>query len=268
MSMRVALVVGVVFGVSVANVSCREPCSLDTCAGCCDRNNDCQLGTEGLACGKRGALCEDCGGGQCLKQVCVVRDAGPEDAGVEADGGCLPGTCGAMFLCNTTSGACETPGSCSVNQPQPAGCGSGHVCRAGTCADLARPSCSNFSPQSAPMRWNPAVSFGPAIVSAQARSFGLVDAGCPPGALRRGVAELEAYDFRRRFEDGGVPRLFLYRDNATLSTVLPEQIVSVTPSNDGANAIIQVSICAPDTVSSLVQGFAFEGGNGACVQFQ
>lgn len=271
MSKRVALVVGVVFGLSIANVSCREPCSIDTCAGCCDKNNDCQVGTEIAACGRRGAVCDACGAGQCLKQVCVGRDGGSEDGGVVVtiDGGCLPGSCGATQLCNTASGDCETPGSCNPGQPQPSGCGAGHLCGlTGACADIARPSCSNFSLQSAPARWNPAVSFGPAIVAAQSRSFALVDAGCPIGALRRGVAELEAYDFRRRFEDGGVPRLFLYRENMTLTAVLPEQIVSVASTNDGANAVIQIAICAPDSVTSLTQGFAFEGGNGACVRFQ
>lgn len=271
MSMRVALVVGVVVGLSVANVSCREPCSVDTCAGCCDKNNDCQAGTEVAACGKRGGVCEACGAGQCLKQLCVARDAGPDnDAGIVAaiDGGCLPGLCGSTLFCNSASGECEAPGACNPGQPQPAGCGAGHLCGlTGTCADIPRPSCSNFSSQSAPLRWNPAVSFGPAIVAAQSRSFELVDAGCPLGAQRRGVAELQAYDFRRRFDDGGVPRLFIYRENTTLTAVLPEQIVSVSATNDGANAVIQIALCAPDSVTMLTQGFAFEGGNGACVRF-
>ena len=80
---------------------------------------------------------------------------------------------------------------------------------------------------------------------------------------------MAAYDFRSRFfDDGGVPRLFLYRENQTLTEVRSDQIVSVVPSNGGANAVIQISICAPDTVTSLTQGFAFESGNGVCVRFQ
>lgn len=112
------------------------------------------------------------------------------------------------------------------------------------------------------------MSFGPAITDARSLSFSLVDAGCPTGSLRRGVAELVAYDFRSRFfEDGGIPRLLLYRENTTLAEVRSDQVVSVTPSNSGANAVIEISICAPDSVTTITQGFAFEGGNGACVRF-
>lgn len=274
MSMRVALVVGGLLGLIVGNVSCREPCSLDTCAGCCDSKGECQLGTEAAACGKRGAVCSACNGA-CVKQVCTATDGGTAvvDAGeppLPLDAGCAIGTCGSSRTCDFSSGQCETSRTCVVGTPQPSGCGAGQQCDSGgTCQELAKPNCPNFSTQSAPMRWNPSVSFGPAITGARSLSFGLVDAGCPTGALRRGLAELVAYDFRSRFfEDGGVPRLFLYRDNQTLMDVLSDQVVSVVPSNGGANAVIQISICAPDTVTALTQGFAFEGGNGVCVRFQ
>lgn len=273
MSMRVALVVGALVGLIVGNVSCREPCGFETCAGCCDSKDECQLGTEARACGKRGAVCGVCAG-DCVKQVCAAAPA--EDGGVDGgvvvstDGGCAIGTCGGLLTCNFSTGQCEMPSGCMTGSPQPAGCGAGQVCgAAGKCQELARPTCSNFSAQSAPARWNPSVSFGPAITTGRSLSFGLVDAGCPPGSRRRGVAELEAYDFRSRFfDDGGVPRLFLFRENQTLTEVQQDQLVSVVPSNGGANAVIQLAICAPETVTTLTQGFAFESGNGVCVHFQ
>lgn len=269
MSMRFALVVGLLSGLIIGNVSCREPCSIDTCAGCCDAKDECQLGTEAAACGKRGSVCSTCGDGRCVKQACVAPT--PSDAGEPAtsDGGCAIGTCTGGLTCNFASGQCEPAASCVAGNPQPAGCGAGQVCgNSGTCQELARPTCSNFSAQSAPSKWNPSVSFGPAITDARSLSFSLVDAGCPTGSLRRGVAELVAYDFRSRFfEDGGIPRLLLYRENTTLAEVRSDQVVSVTPSNSGANAVIEISICAPDSVTTITQGFAFEGGNGACVRF-
>lgn len=272
MSMRVALVVGVLLGLVVGNVSCREPCSFDTCAGCCDSKDECQLGTEVAACGKRGSICSACSGSgpRCVKQACTASSTGDAGEPLPIDGGCAIGSCGSSLTCNFSSGQCETPGSCTAGSPQPAGCGSGQQCGSGgTCQELGRPTCPNFSAQSAPVRWNPSVSFGPAITSASSLSFSLVDAGCPTGSLRRGLAELAAYDFRSRFfDDGGVPRLFLYRENQTLTEVRSDQIVSVVPSNGGANALIQISICAPDTVTTLTQGFAFESGNGVCVRFQ
>lgn len=267
MTKHLGLAVGLFAGLVVGVSSCREPCTADSCAGCCDARGECLAGTEPAACGRRGEVCSACNGA-CVRSVCVggVADAGA-DGGMTmgSDAGCLVGRCG-TFVCNLVSGQCEAPGACDALQPQPAGCGAGHFCASGTCADVPRPMCSNFP---ATFRWNPALQFGPVVTAARMVSFGLVDAGCPTGSLKRGVAELSAYDFMSRFlPDGGGPRLFLYRENATLTEVRAEQLVGSTPSNGGANTVLQVAVCAADGTAMLTQGFAFENGNGVCVTFR
>lgn len=267
MSLRAALGVGLLVGLLIA--SCREPCNAETCGGCCDATGECQLGTQVGACGGRGETCSVCGaGGTCTRQVCVggSTDGGMlEDGGVlpVGDGGCSIGFCGQQ-VCNLVSGMCEAGGSCDLMLAQPAGCGSGHVCTAGGCRDVARPLCANFAPQSAPLRWNPSVNFGPVITGARGRSFAIDDAGvCPAGSLRRAVVELVAYDFQARFVDGGFPRLYVYRDNQTLGTVTSG--VTVTPANQGGIGTLMISQCGPETVTALTLGYAFENGNGVCI---
>jgi hypothetical protein len=272
MSKQLALVVGLALGLVVGVSSCREPCTTDTCFGCCDAKGECRPGTEAAACGRRADTCAVCPG-TCVRQACVAPSG--TDGGTQEDGGspgvdgggCVVGQCGSQ-VCSLVTGQCEVPGACDVLQPQPAGCGQGHLCAAGTCADVRRPTCANFSSTSAPLRWNPATQFGPVLTGAQALSFTISDAGCPTGALKRGIAELSAYDFQARFADGGFPRLFLYRENATLTEVRADQVPSVTPSNGGANVVLQVAVCVPDATAMLTQGFAFENGNGVCVTFR
>ena len=264
MSLRLALGVGLLLGLFIA--SCREPCDAETCGGCCDASGECQLGTAVAACGKPGATCAACGSGaSCTRQVCVggATDGGVFDGGVDfGDAGCSIGLCGQQ-ICNVVSGTCETGASCDLMLAQPAGCGSGHVCTAGGCRDVARPLCANFGVQSAPLRWNPAVNFGPVITGARALSFAVDDGGCPVGSARRAVVELTAYDFRSGFADGGFPRLFVYRDNQTLGTITNG--VTVTPANQGGTATLVISQCGPESVAALVVGYAFENGNGVCI---
>ncbi|MDP3503871.1 MAG: hypothetical protein Q8S33_26270 [Myxococcales bacterium] len=265
MSLRLALGVGLLVGLFIA--SCREPCDAETCAGCCDASGECQVGTQVAACGRRGQECSTCSpGGSCTRQVCVggsAADGGTDDAGtIAADGGCSIGLCGEQ-ICNVVSGACETGASCDLMTAQPAGCGSGHVCTAAGCRDVARPRCMNFGPQSAPLRWNPGVNFGPVITAARGVSFAVDDGGCPVGSARRAVVELVAYDFRSGFVDGGYPRLFLYREGQTFGTVTSG--VSVAAANQGGTATLLISQCGPESVTSLTLGYAFENGNGVCV---
>ncbi|MDP1824434.1 MAG: hypothetical protein Q8L48_14365 [Archangium sp.] len=265
MSLRLALGVGLLVGLIIA--SCREPCDAETCGGCCDASGECQLGTKVAACGRGGLVCSTCNrGGTCSRQVCVggtSEDGGLDDAGtITGDGGCSIGLCGQQ-VCNVVSGTCETGASCDLMVAQPAGCGSGHVCTAGGCRDVARPQCMNFGPQSAPLRWNPGVNFGPVITGARGVSFGLDVARCPAGSSKRAVVELVAYDFQSRFVDGGYPRLFLYREGQTFGTV--SDGVTVTSSNQGGVATLLVSQCGPESVASLTVGYAFENGNGVCI---
>ncbi|MBE2250015.1 MAG: hypothetical protein IAE78_10725 [Myxococcus sp.] len=268
MSKRLVLAIGLLLGLSIASCQGQEPCDQETCGGCCDARGVCQTGAEVSACGRGAAACADCGAGRCTRQVCVAAaDAGrTSDGGLvgPADGGCVVGLCGAE-LCNTSSGQCEPGGSCDVGSPQPAGCGSGHLCVSGTCRDVPRPACMNFAATAAPLRWNPAVQFGPVITAGRAVSFAVDATVCPAGATRRSVTELEAYDFNTRFADGGFPRLFVYREGQTLGTI--SSGVTVTPSAQGANATLLISQCGPEAVTTLTLGYAFENGNGVCVRF-
>jgi hypothetical protein len=101
------------------------------------------------------------------------------------------------------------------------------------------------------------------ITRARAVSFAVDDGGCPVGSARRAVVELTAYDFQARFVDGGYPRLFVYRDNQTLGTIMGG--VTVTPGNQGGTATLLISQCGPESVTSATVGYAFENGNGVCI---
>lgn len=253
-------VLGMFLGLSLG--SCKEPCTVDSCIGCCDANGDCQAGTKPTACGKRAAQCSSCGDAPCERQVCVVPDAG---SFLPADGGCLVGLCGTN-VCDVSTGGCVAPSTCDAQQAQPAGCAGGQLCTQGSCRDVQRPTCANYLATAAPLRWSPAVNFGPVIVSSRAVSFSIDPTRCPGGATRRAVVELSAYDFNTRFVDGGYPRLFVYRENQTLGEVRDNVIV--TPSANGGNATLEIASCGPESVTSLTLGYAFENGNGTCVVLQ
>jgi hypothetical protein len=251
--MSIRFAVGILTGLLIA--SCREPCTVELCAGCCDSRGECQAGTGSDACGKNGAACVACGTeSRCTRQLCVgaiSTSDGGVDAGVPPR--CTVGFCGQQ-VCNVVSGGCETGAGCDFSAAQPAGCGSGHVCTPAGCRDVARPQCANFGLQSAPLRWNPGVDFGPVITSGRAVSFSVDVGACPVGSARRAVVELA---------DGGIPRLLVYRDNQTLGTVTGG--VMVSPANLGTTATVVISQCGPESVTALTVGYAFENGNGVCV---
>ncbi len=254
----------------------KEPCDAASCTGCCDATGECLAGTQVAGCGTRGAQCIACRSSQqCLKQVCVgdEPDGGVDGGVVEPDGGvitgCLPGLCGAQ-VCDVASGQCAAPPPCDVLAPQPGACGAGQFCGPNSlCADAPRPTCANFSTQSLPRRWTPAsaIGQGPVIWAARQLSFSIDDAGCPLGSTRRGVVALEVYDRQARLGvDGGLPRLLTYRDNFTLGEVRANELNAVRASASGSVATVEVVTCTAQTVTRLTLGYAFEGGNGVCVQ--
>jgi hypothetical protein len=177
----------------------------------------------------------------------------------------VDGRCGTGRVCNITTRLCETPDPCSSGSPQPAGCGPGLYCAGGQCADAPQPTCLNFPSQAPARRYDPSSQLGPVITAVRAVSFLVDDAGCPVGSTRRGVVELEAYDRMNRFApDAGLPRLLVYRPNMVPGTIQPSDI-DLVAANDGATARLVVQSCGPEAVTSLVLGYAFEGGNGVCV---
>lgn len=263
----------VVVVLCVVAAACRELCTAENCGGCCDRAGECVFGTQNDACGKGGA-CGVCSAGtSCVRQSCVTPDGGTAggtgggNVGGGSGGGaagCLIGSCGAL-TCNPTTGQCEAGATCDTSRAQPADCGGGKWCSAGTCSDVVRP-CGNFGSASAPQAWSPLTKFGPVIYASRNVSFQLDDAGCPRGSERRAVAELAAYDFMGRFlEDGGTPQLLMYRPNATFGVV--REGVSVSRSGDGRNATLTISTCGSPSDLSLTLGFAFADGNGQCVRW-
>lgn len=246
---------------------CKEPCSESNCPGCCDSAGECQVGTRDEACGRVGqcAVCRS-GVSACVRQSCVAVDGGTSPDGGAGGGaaGCLIGTCGSLN-CNPQTRECEAPSSCDAAAAQPAGCGGGRRCEAGTCRDLPRP-CANFSSSSGPQRWSPATDFGPVIYEAAPVSFAVVAAGCPPGSPKRAVVRLKAYDFMGRFTpDGGAPSLRVHLESMILSNVTDG--LTVTPEAGGQTATLEVASCGGN-VSRLTLGYAFERGNGVCVTLQ
>ncbi|MDX2012477.1 MAG: hypothetical protein SFW67_19930 [Myxococcaceae bacterium] len=263
MTVRRAFFAGCLAGLVVVLGGCPgERCSADTCLGCCTAAGVCEAGNTASACGRGGVACEACAGGsECARQACGPSGTGGGDAG----SGCvLDGRCGSN-VCNITSRLCETPDPCPAGAPQPAGCGPGLFCSNGQCREAPRPTCENFPAQAVARRYDPSVHLAPVLLSARKVSFAVDDAGCPAGSTRRGVVELEAYDRLGRFgPDGGLPRLFVYRPNMIPGTISTSD-VQVAGANDGTTARLTVQSCGPEAITSIVLGYAYEGGNGLCV---
>jgi hypothetical protein len=168
-------------------------------------------------------------------------------------------------VCNITSRLCETPDPCTSTAPQPAGCGPGLFCANDRCVEAPRPQCENFPSQAPARRYDPATNLGPVITTVRVLSFEVDDAGCPAGSTRRGLVELDAYDRLSRFApDAGLPRLLVYRPNMVPGTVQAGDL-QILPAAQGATAKVTVQSCGPAAVTSIVLGYAFEGGNGVCV---
>ncbi len=86
------MVSGVALGLLLAlSPSCdqpREQCDASTCPGCCDAQGQCRSGSEPLACGTPGGLCQTCSPTDtCQGGLCAPAVAG----GGEGDGGEGPG---------------------------------------------------------------------------------------------------------------------------------------------------------------------------------
>lgn len=117
----------------------QSACSRTTCAGCCNSNGFCAVGSGDVACGVGGSRCQDCTttGSNCQGGTCVqpMSSSGSPSGACTCPGGCCDAT-GACYagvidgLCGSTGGMCA---DCTV---------SGLVCQAGTCAPpAAAPTC-------------------------------------------------------------------------------------------------------------------------------
>ncbi|MBM4782461.1 MAG: hypothetical protein GQE15_32700 [Archangiaceae bacterium] len=104
----VGLAIGVVAAVSPACGTTTKKCLRSNCAGCCDANDECQMGTQGFACGSDGRTCATCMPNQaCTAGVCVggSTGGGSATAGGSAAGGNAAG--GNAPLCANCNGCCD-----------------------------------------------------------------------------------------------------------------------------------------------------------------
>lgn len=134
--MRLALVLFV----AVSAASCltpTTPCSSSNCAGCCDSNGDCQLGTFATQCGFGGAACQACTSGVCTSNgTCAVVLSGggggsSGGGGGSSGGGAATGGGGGGL---TGGGAATGGGATNGGGAATGGAGGGGVSDAGVSA--------------------------------------------------------------------------------------------------------------------------------------
>ncbi len=256
------------------------PASAKTCAAIsssaskfcsCSTDELCNGGTAGsLVCNaatKRcGAKCTSnaaCGTGFTCSTTSgnCVADA-PADAGTSCTGF---GTCAYPEVCNFVSSKCEAGATCSGANTQPDTCGVGGYCTgANNCAQVAVPSCGNFLAGSAPLSFG-ATSTGPVIIDITKVSFGTDTTFCGNTDSTRVKLKIRAYDTGARLDsETSQPSLKYYRTTGTTVNITGASIQAYTPLASGAEASFDVNLCAPAGISSLVVGFAYDNGNGAC----
>jgi hypothetical protein len=155
----VGLAIGSMAAMTPACGTTTKRCLRSNCAGCCDANDECQLGTQAFACGTDGRMCSTCQMGQtCGNGVCV----GGAGGGAAMDGGGTGGgAAGGMPLCANCNGCCDTNGACRGGNTATA-CGfSGRACQncqaqgqacstMGTCITFTCPGCVLDGGQCAP----------------------------------------------------------------------------------------------------------------------
>lgn len=148
--LAVGALLGLVLSVapSCGNSGGKPLCKPSNCAGCCDKNGECQLGTETFACGARADLCKECGSTQsCVDTKCVgSAGAGGGTGGVgggKGGAGGAGGAGGGTSACGSCAGCCSADGFCRggiTNQQCGKGgqscisCTAGLACQSGACA--------------------------------------------------------------------------------------------------------------------------------------
>ncbi|MBL8909655.1 MAG: thrombospondin type 3 repeat-containing protein [Archangium sp.] len=94
--MRLLLFVLLLFSVVVSGCACEKKCTPQTCAGCCDSTNTCQLGLANGACGTNANSCMACTAFQsCMAGTCMTGTLGGGGGGGTTGGGGMTGGGGA-----------------------------------------------------------------------------------------------------------------------------------------------------------------------------
>ena len=209
------------------------------------------------------------------------------------------GGCPANYTCNETSGQCvggatdggtdagvdagvTTDGGtvCTLNNPQPDTCGYANACGAPVnlvshCQAAVNDSCANITAAIGASNytvWNPATSSGPVIYTGTDDPD--VAAGCPGGTDVPFTTTLYAYAGTTDFTPtitAAVP-LSYFTSTGAKRPINGVQVGTTsnawshyTMSNNGKNAEIKMTLCAPAGTTTLTAGFAFSGGNAFCI---
>lgn len=251
---------------------CREPCSFDTCAGCCDSKDECQLGTEVAACGKRGSICSACSGSgpRCVKQACTALHGRRGRAASHRRRLChreLRQFADLQLLVWSVRDARQ------LYRRQPPTCWLwlGQAARqrwdlSGALQARPAPTSRHSRPRCGGILLFFSVLRSPARAASRSRSS-------TPG-VQQGRSDAVSPSWRPTTSAAASSTMAGCRDCSSIAKTRPSPRCAAIrssrscPLNGGANAVIQISICAPDTVTTLTQGFAFESGNGVCVRFQ
>ena len=107
------LTIGVLAAMTPACGMTTKRCLRSNCAGCCDANDECQMGTQAFACGADGRMCSTCQMGQtCGNGVCLGGSGGGAAGDGGTGGGTAGGTAGGNSLCPNCNGCCDSNGAC------------------------------------------------------------------------------------------------------------------------------------------------------------
>jgi hypothetical protein len=116
---------GLMFTLGVSCGGSKTACDATSCTGCCDNNNEWQLGTSVDACGQGGNACHSCRAGEtCLHNVCTGSATGGATGGGATGGGTGGGATGG----GTGGGSTDAGMPPTFNLTFAASCGSQPTC--------------------------------------------------------------------------------------------------------------------------------------------
>jgi len=219
-----------------------------TCETKCASSSDCPTG---YTCDTATGQCSG-GGGQ---------DGGTSCAGTDWD------SCGTGQVCNFTTNFCATPGACSTANAQPDTCGFGGFCASGTCSQVHKPTCANFTPPGGKTPvFDPRTTASPAPIIYKYDDLSADDTGfCPSGTNAFSVM-LYAYRTDADWPAvlSAVPGFFYVKTDGseTSATSQIRPMSGYTPN--GRAATFKATFCSQTITSNLQVGFYFTNGNEFC----
>jgi hypothetical protein len=231
-------------------------CSTDALCNTDRAEADLVCSTLDKVCAPKCAADLDCGTGRTCDTATGQCKAGP--TGVD----CTFGSCtAANQVCNSTTNKCEAAATCTGTAQGT--CAYGQFCNGTTCAQPAKPTCSNLASKPA-ASFTPASGTGYIVYGVEKREFGGTT-GCGTGT-QRVIPRISFYTKDGTLPAGeeGLNGGFYVTVNGNEIGLVPANMLNYTRAADGKSATVDVFLCADDAISSINLAFFFTGGNGFC----